>query len=288
MLKNVLQIIRWPNLLMLAGIQSLVYIKLVHPSSAFISVMDVCLLIFITVLIGAAGYVINDYYDADIDRINKPSKWLAGNVLSLQSTKFLFLALSFTGFVLSILLALRLGLMKYIFIYPLAITGLWFYSYALKCKPIIGNLWVSIFCAGVIGIVALPDMLLGISNAIKSELWYYMAFAFISTWYREVVKDIEDVEGDAKANCQTAVVRYGLMFGKWMAVVLGLFLVVSLLFWERQQTDHWIKLMLTVLEGFTVGSIAFVWWAKNNSYYHHASTIIKGVMIGGTLILIWV
>ncbi|HUR31969.1 MAG TPA: UbiA family prenyltransferase, partial [Saprospiraceae bacterium] len=257
MLKTIFNIIRWPNLLMLGGIQLLVFYRLMQPLSSVLTWIDLTFLVVITILLGAAGYVINDYYDADIDKINKPAKWIAGNKWSLAMVRTLYLMISFTGFLLSIWLALRLGLIKYIFIYPIAATGLWFYSYSLKCKPMIGNMWVSFFCAGVVCIVALPDILLDNSRAVKIELWYYAGFAFIATLYREVVKDIEDIEGDAQVNCQTAVVRFGLNFGKWIAIVLGLLLIVSLLFWERQQTDYWIKLILTILEGFTIGSMAF-------------------------------
>ncbi len=103
-----------------------------------------------------------------------------------------------------------------------------------------------------------------------------------------MVKDIEDVAGDAKANCQTVVVRFGLKAGKIMAIVLGLLLVTSLLLWEEKQAHYWIKMVLYALQGFTVASMAFVWWAKNNLFYHHASTIIKLVMVGGTLMLLLV
>jgi len=285
MMKNLLHIIRWPNLLMLAGIQLLIFFSLLEPSVSVMSFTDVSLIIIITVLLGAGGYVINDYYDAGIDQINKPERWIAGNQWSLRNVISLYLGIVLVGFILSVWVGISLGLIKYIFIYPLAVTGLWFYSYALKCKPVIGNAWVAFFCAGVIGIIALPDIILKNTGHIKQELWYYMAFAFIATWLREIIKDIEDLEGDAKSNCRTAVVSFGLRAAKIMATIIGLLLIISLLFWDGMQTDHWIKLILNVLQGFTVGSLAFVWWAKNNSYYHHASTIIKFVMVGGTLIL---
>lgn len=170
--------------------------------------------------------------------------------------------------------------------YPLAVTGLWFYSFALKCKPIIGNLWVSVFCAGVVFIIVLPDILLHHTAQIRIELWYYMAFAFLSTWYREVVKDIEDKEGDERASCRTFVVKYGVKAAKILAIGLGLSLLASLFIWYDGQTNIWIKLGLNVIQGFTLTSMAFVFWAKNNIYYHHASNLIKLVMALGTSLLL--
>lgn len=285
MLKNIFQIIRWPNLLMLAGIQLLVYFKLVKPISSVFSITDLLLIITITVLAGAGGYVINDYYDHKIDSVNKPGKWIAGNVWTLERVRNLYFLIVLIGLCLSIWTAIRLDLLAYLFIYPLAITGLWLYSFVLKCKPFIGNIWVAFFCAGVVGMIALPDILLNADYAIKDELYYYLAFAFISTFLREVIKDIEDVEGDRQANCKTAIVWLGGTAGKWIVLVTGIILIVSLHMWDNQQQKHWVKLILTVLQGFTVGTIAFVWWAKNKTYYHYASTIMKLIMIAGTLVL---
>ena len=273
---------------MLAGIQLLVYYKLLEFNLSVLSFKELVLMILITIMTGAGGYVINDFYDAPIDTINKPRKWIAGNILSLENVKIIYLIIIFTGFGLSVWLAIRLDLLGYIFIYPIAVAALWLYSYSLKCKPAIGNIWVALFCAGVVGIVALPDLLLNNRQIIKEELWYYIVFAFLSTWLREVVKDIEDMEGDAAVNCRTAVVRFGIKSGKIMVILIGIILIVSLLLWDNQESKHWIKLTLTVLQGFTVGSMAMVWWAKNKLYYHHASTIIKLIMIGGTLMLVWV
>ena len=74
MIKNLLHILRWPNLLMLAGIQLLIFFRLLEPSASMMATTDVILLIIITVLLGAGGYVSSDYYDAGIDRINKPDR----------------------------------------------------------------------------------------------------------------------------------------------------------------------------------------------------------------------
>ena len=72
-----------------------------------------------------------------------------------------------------------------------------------------------------------------------------------------------------------------------MMVILGVILIGALLVWDNRQSNNWMKVILTVLQGFTVASLAMVWWAKNNSYYHYASTIIKLVMVGGTVMLVW-
>ncbi|MFZ1677154.1 MAG: UbiA family prenyltransferase [Saprospiraceae bacterium] len=286
MIKNLLHIVRWPNLLMLAGIQSLVYFRLLDSDLTILRFPLFIVLSLVTIFLGAGGYVINDFYDVNIDQVNKPDQIIAGRVWTLSKVKLIYFILVGLGAAFSFFLSLQLDLIKYIFIYPLAVLGLWYYSFALKCKPIIGNIWVSLFCAGVIGIVALPDFLLTHSQPIRTDLWHYMAFAFLSTWYRELVKDIEDIEGDARAGCNTFIVRFGPDAGKIFAIALGLCLLTSLIIWDIGQTNKWIKLGLNVIQGFTIASMAFVWWAKNTTYYHHASNVIKLVMALGTSLLL--
>lgn len=287
MVKHLLHIIRWRNLLMIAAIQTLIYFKVMDPENTMLSWQLFVTLTLITIMLGAGGYIINDYYDVEKDKVNKPQKVIAGDLWSLSTVKKIYMTCVVIGGGFSLLLALQLDLLPYLLIYPLSVFGLWYYSFALKCKPIIGNLWVSLFCAGVICIVALPDILLQNAAHLRIELWYYVAFAFLSTWYREVVKDIEDKEGDQRAACGTFVVKYGLKAGKIMAITLGFFLLVSLMIWDSDQTNRWIKLGLNIIQGFTIASMAFILWAKNNTYYHQASNVIKLVMLLGTALLLW-
>ncbi len=286
MLKTFFHIIRWPNLLMLAVIQVVIYIRLLQSDLSVLGLDEIILLISITMLIAASGYVINDYYDARIDSINKPQRWIAGNTWSLKTVMKVYGGLVGVGALMSIILAAKLSLFIYLFIYPVAIAGLWFYSYALKCRPLAGNLWVALFCGGVVSIIALPDVLHGNAEVISTQLWYYSLFAFLSTWYREAIKDLEDMAGDKLEGCNTFPVRFGITYGKIMAIALGLFLITALIAWEMTQTDSLKKLIFTVLEGSVVATTAFIWWSKDHTYFQKASLLIKGVMLAGTLVLL--
>lgn len=271
---------------MLAVIQFIIYYRLLQTDMSVLGIPEITLLITITMIIAASGYVINDYYDAQIDSINKPKRWIAGNTWTLKTVLNVFTVLIVTGALLSVVLAYRLSLFNYLFIYPVAIAGLWFYSYALKCKPVVGNLWVALFCGGVVSIIVLPDLLFGNDDVINIQVWYYSLFAFLSTWYREAVKDLEDMVGDQREGCSTFPVRFGLTNGKIMAIVLGLLLITALIAWEMIQTDNLKKLIFTVLEGSVVATTAFIWWSKDHTYFQKASLLIKGVMLAGTLVLL--
>jgi 4-hydroxybenzoate polyprenyltransferase len=271
---------------MVGGIQAIIYYTLLVTRDSRLSPVYFWILVVITILIAASGYIINDYYDASMDKINKPGRWIAGNTLNHKMVRILYVSVVGIGSLLSIWLSLRLGLVSWLFLYPFAVIGLWVYSFKLKCCPVIGNIWVASFCAAVILIVVMPDWLLDNNRVIRNELWIYVAFAFVTTWYREVVKDLEDETGDRVAHCKTFVVRFGLFAGKIMAIALSVFLIAALVWWDSKMEIKMAAMGLLILQGAVVASMAFVWWARDQTYYHHASTIIKFVMIGGTCLLL--
>ncbi len=272
---------------MIGLIQGFIYYFLIDMDLTRLRFGDFLMLSLITVVIAGSGYIINDFFDYRMDEVNKPDKWIAGNLWSLKKVLNVYWLTVALGAVLSIILAIRLMLLPFLFIYPLAVGALWLYSYALKCKPVIGNLWVAIFCAGVLIVVALPDWLGGDPSAISIHLGYYTSFAFLATWYREIVKDIEDAAGDRLLACKTFVVRFGIRPAKIMALGIVAVLTYAVFQWSTIQSSGSIAMALNILQGFIVTSMAFVWWAKDKTYYHMASVFIKGVMLLGTIVLLF-
>ena len=287
MIKQFISISRWPNLLIVAGLQVIVYYRLMQYQHSVLSVPDVYLLVLLTLLISAAGYIVNDYYDSEIDQINKPEKWVVGNTLSADLVLKVYKGIIVIGAILAIVIAIRLKLLLYLPVYLLAVVGLQIYSSRLKCRPFIGNFWVSMFCASVILIMAAPDLLHRTPGILKPQFWFYMSFAFVITLFREVIKDVEDLEGDRQCGCQTFVVRYGQKAGKILALCGAIGLLLMLAWWEYLELNSTVRFGLVILEGAVIAGAAMFWWAKDNTYIHRASTLIKLVMVGGTLLLLF-
>ncbi len=287
MINQFIQISRWPNLLIVAGVQVLVYYKLLVYEHSVMSLVDLILLVLVTILISAAGYIINDYYDSDIDQFNKPGKWIVGNTLSASLVLKTHKVIIVIGALIAYMVAFRLRLLVYLPVYLVAVTGLQLYSSRLKCTPVIGNLWVSIFCAGVLFIIGVPDLIKHNPAIIKIQFWFYIVFAWLSNFYREVVKDVEDVEGDQQYHCRTFVVQYGKNAGRILAVIAAIVLLIMLYLWESREINLTVKLGLYILQGTVLASAVMFWWAKNKVEVHRASTLIKFVMVGGTLLLLF-
>jgi 4-hydroxybenzoate polyprenyltransferase len=286
MWKHWISLIRWPNLLLLGAVQLIVYGRLVNAANAVMDAWGVSMLILTTMLIAAAGYTINDIEDVAIDQVNKPSRWIVGKHITVQQAMLYYKVLFLAGACIALLFAIRYGLILYFPVYVLAIVGLQLYSTHFKCRPILGNVWVSVFCAGAVGIMGLPDILLGRSDIIDPTFWFYAGFAFLTTWYREMVKDLEDYAGDQQQGCKTFVVRYGMQKGKIFTLIIALFLTGVLLWWETQVNQPYMRMAIWLCQGCVVAASALIWWPRDPSYYHKASTVIKIMMAIGTLMLL--
>jgi 4-hydroxybenzoate polyprenyltransferase len=204
---------------------------------------DFFLIVFSTLLIAAAGNIINDYFDVKADRINKPDKLIITKHINRKWAILSHWILNIIAFGIAIYLSVRNSTFWYLFIHLLSINALWFYSMYFKRKPFIGNFIVAALTALVPILCGihfyihheLPTVeLSSISNPFSFWIYHLMAhghyililalFAFASNLAREIIKDIEDIEGDKLLHAKTLPILYGVTKTKWMA---GLLLILS-------------------------------------------------------------
>ena len=173
-------------------------------------------LTFSTVCIAAAGYIINDYYDVKIDAINKPDRLLVGRIIRRRRAMFAHLVLSFVGVVIGALLMVWVGLINLG-----AVLLLWGYSARLKKMLLIGNIVIALLSASMLLVVAVYDDMLN-----KTTLGYAL-FAFLISLIREIIKDIEDMKGDATFECRTLPILLGMRGAKYVLYpLLALFMAL--------------------------------------------------------------
>ncbi len=216
------QLIRFPNLVIMLCTQVFSYYFL----SKHITVEQLIeprftLLCLATILVGAGGYIINDYLDVKLDLINKPSKVIVGQNISRRWT--MFLHLFFNG--IAILLGVFIGIKVTIAILVAALL-LWVYSVSLKRKFLIGNIVVALLSAFVIILNFVFDTSLNLEFIIT-----YSLFAFTLTLIREIIKDTEDQRGDGKFDCKTIPIVLGVRKTKSILISTTLGLVLILAFY---------------------------------------------------------
>lgn len=220
--KGLIKLIRWPNLLIIALSQYLTAIFLIGPSINYLDyLLDPRLLLITsgTMLIAAAGYIINDYYDVKIDYINKPQKVVVGSILKRRAAMFIHTGLNLLGILAGLLVSLKIAAINLV-----AAIWLWGYSNQLKRMPFIGNFSVAVLSGMAIAVIGIHY------QAHSQKVYFYAVFAFFISLIREIVKDIEDLKGDASFGCMTLPVIWGIRQTKIFIYGLFIFFALALIY----------------------------------------------------------
>lgn len=172
--------------------------------------LDFWLLTLSTVMIAAAGNIINDYFDVKADRINRPEKLIITKHIKRRWAIVSHWMLNAIAFMIGIYLSIQYSTFSFVFIHLISINLLWFYSMFLKRKAFIGNLIIA-FLTSLIPILALifmyfspgqhnqfvdPSAINGILDVDFGIVHLMAFFAFTQNLAREIVKDVQDIEGD--------------------------------------------------------------------------------------------
>lgn len=253
-----------------------------------------------TLLIAAGGYVINDIFDLEADSFNKPQKLFIGKEnISLNAAWSYYLGLVIIGFGIAFYIAFQIDKLLLLTIYPVAVILLFLYSKYLKKLPLIGNLIVSIFCAFVPAIIWYAEYEMVNSLGAIDPAYYhfvvnifmaYILFAFLSTLVREIVKDIEDIEGDRKSNYQTFPIQAGIDRANVLALFFSILLLLSYSLWFIGFPPN--HLMITAIILFsilivpTLVIIRQIYQAKTQHDYSQISKRLKYLMIASLFIFL--
>lgn len=288
-----LQLIRFENLVFIALVQILIRFGLFHPFGidVTLSILQFTLLVIATICIAAAGNIINDIYDVEIDRINKPNKVLIGKSISESKANRLFIIFNVIGVGIGFYLSNIIGRPGFAAIFIAFSALLYIYASYLKGILIIGNLVVSFLVAMSLIIVPLFDLLPAITpqnqagqSAIFKIILEFAIFAFFLNLIREIVKDLQDINGDKKGGANTLPIAIGRKRTTVLVSILGMFLTFSVIFYMYENLYDQQTIMLYFLFGIVAPLLYFcikAWSAKSIKDYHMLSTILKIVMFTG-------
>jgi 4-hydroxybenzoate polyprenyltransferase len=302
-----LKLVRFENLLMIALTQVLLrYFVLkkvlyIHGIEPLLSDGLFFLVVLSTVLIAAAGYIINDYFDVKTDTINHPDTVVVDRLIDRRLAIILHITLTALGIMMGIYAAWMTGYLRLAFFHFAAAILLWFYSTDFKKKLVIGNVVVALLTASVtfmpfiyeMGVMqkVTPDFFYSYRHAVLSSLkyaWIFSVFAFITTLAREIIKDMEDYKGDKATGGHTLPIVWGFSAGRITAFFLLLITAILLLFviyntvrFERvifSLSNVYIICMLIVpllaLAVYTLRS-------TTSRQFHRASVVLKLIMLTG-------
>ncbi|MBL7766528.1 MAG: geranylgeranylglycerol-phosphate geranylgeranyltransferase [Chitinophagaceae bacterium] len=294
-LNALITIIRLPNLVFIFLTQILAWHCILKPAVLSehqlptLSTSHLLWLAFSTVLIAAAGYIINDYFDIGIDTINKPERVTIEKIFKRRSIIIWHIllnviALMIAGYIAFYEVKLRVLIFQIISIFLLLV-----YSSTFKRKLIIGNIIIALLTALTLLSLAFYEPhfnLLSWTQMYMKRFWIYVIFAFSITWIREIVKDIEDVKGDLSQNCQTIPLVWGI--NKAKQVVYALISILLLLLVITIIRYYEINTALVIFLGIGVClPLIYVFYllvkAIHASQFHRISTYIKIITLLGIL-----
>lgn len=303
--KAFLQLVRWPNLVFIAITQILFVYSIVHPvmytAGAVPNIKGVyfILLMVSSVIIAAGGYIINDYFDLNIDQINKPDKLVVEKIISRRWVIFWHLFLSVAGIMIGFYIDFKTNVRFLGFANTACVALLFLYSIALKKKLLSGNIVISALTAWVILVVGWcetsnllqPNLMGSFTEKITRISFLYAGFAFVISLIREVVKDMEDMEGDRRYGCNTMPIAWGINATKvfvavWLVVLASALAIVQfyvLVFRWWWSAAYCILLIIIPL----VYIFKLLIEANTSSNYHRLSSLIKLVMFTGILSMIF-
>lgn len=298
-----LNLIRWPNLVIVALTQILIFNWVLLPSFVQYNIRSSLnqdqffLLSLVTVLLTAGGYIINDIYDRETDSIDKPERVIIGKSIDLPTAYWLYFVVHLIGFLLALYLAFVVEKPGYVGLFPLASTGLYLYSRWLKRMPLWGNLLIALYCSGVAGIIWFAERVAFAELAIAERSYLqvggvlvtYLGFAFLTTLFREIVKDMEDVDGDTRGGYRTAPIAWGLHTARQLATSIGLLILLFLLaagwyFWKYLDAPV-SGVVLMVLSLPMCLLLYKLVQATEKQHFHQVSQWSKILMLSGILIL---
>lgn len=299
-LKGFLQLIRVVNLAFILLTQVLFFYFIILPVLAHsglhpaLDTFHFALLVLSTLLIAAAGYIINDYFDVKIDQINKPDQITIDRGVERNAAILMHSLLNFSGIILGFYIAVQVGRWYLGFLHLFTSLLLWLYSVSLKRQFLTGNIVVSMLTALVIFLVvfyAIPSTDLLVSDfsiaTISKFTIIFGGFAFLVSLIREIIKDMQDVKGDMDYHCNTIPVVLGIPAAKRVVLFLSVLLIIAVsLFQFYLFIGHRFIIPvygLLAIQLPVVYLLARLNGADKSRDFGRLSNIVKMVMLAGIL-----
>ena len=293
-----LKLIRYQNLLLLAFMQLIFRYGFFKIQNIPLALADwqYGLLVLSTVLIAGGGYIINNIFDQNTDAINKPNTVVIGKSISETQAYNLYIGLTATGVAIGFYLSNVIAKPGFASIFILIAATLYLYATSLKQMMLVGNIIVALLLSFSVIIIGIFDLYpaTGIDNQQQMGLFFsilldYAIFAFMINLLREIVKDIEDTDGDYNQGMNTLPIAIGksrtgkIVFGlSFIPLFFILFYINKYLFELLFVTVYLLLFVVGPLIFFTVK----MWSATSKKELHILSILLKWILLFGILSIV--
>lgn len=272
------RLIRINNLLLVALSQLFLKLFLIKTNQVwYAAIFDDPLLYLVigTSLTTAGGYIINDYYDVKIDVINRPNAVVIERYFSRRQA--IIFHVVFTT------IALYMGYLvnwKLFCLFSFSGALLWWYSNILKKIPFWGNLAVALLSS-------LSVLALALVYPYKTPIYFYSFVIFILTFIREIVKDMEDMEGDLAHGCKTVPIVYGIRKSKVLITILLLLFVLTIVTIPYYYITSIYLFLLLFIIPIVIKILFLLPKADKTTDFHAISSLCKWIMFIGVISILF-
>ncbi len=297
---NFLNLVRYKNLILIAFMQLLFRYGFLKQQNIPLALANFQfgLLVFATVLIAAGGYVINDIFDQETDAENKPKKAIVGNSISESMAYNIYVALTISGVCIGYYLSNVIQRPMFLIIFILIASLLYFYATTLKQIALIGNIVVALILSFSVLIInffdifpATADDNRDLMRPIFLILFDYAIFAFVINLIREIVKDLQDINGDYNQGMQTLPIIFGISrTTKLLSILMTIPIIVLLVYINNYLMSN--NLYAATIYGLilVVAPLIFcainLWNSKTAKQFAKISTILKWIIFFGILSIV--
>lgn len=271
-------VVRGYNIFVIALAQYLASIFILSPEIRALDVIldyQLFILVLASSLTIASGYIINNFYDAKKDLINRPKKVMIDRLVSQQTKLKVYFAINFIVVLIAYIVSWRASLFFSVYIFLI-----WFYSHKLKKYPIIGNI-----TAAVLAVLPFFGILLYYKN-FYHVIFAHAIFLFLLIFIRELIKDLENIQGDLVTNYRTIPVLFGEKTTKTIITVLTIATVVPVYFlidvFKVGYMDIYFYLSLLGLLFFLLK----LWKSKTKPEYLKLHFLLKFIIVAGVFSIV--
>ena len=290
-----LHLVRYKNLVLIAFMQALFHFVFLKNQTNYIALnnFQFILLIVATLCIAAAGYVINDIEDQYADSINKPKKQYIGVSINENFAFYLYIALSIVGIGIGYYLAHLIGKNTFVGYFIITSMLLYMYSTFIKKIPVLGNVLIALLLASSVIIVGFFDLLPATYSGNYTQQMYLLSvlidfaiFAFLINLLREMIKDIEDINGDYNADIRTLPVILGVSRTVKVVQFISVIAVLLLIYYISVNFIN-APIVLIYALVFVLGPLLYffikLFSAKQKNDFKQLSNLLKIIMLFGIL-----
>lgn len=290
-----LKLIRYQNLLMLAFMQLVFRYLFLAQSYVDLALTDFnyILLVIATVCIAAGGYVINNIMDQDTDEIAKPQNRVVGVSISETVAYNWYIGLTIVGVGIGFYLSNVIYKPTFASMFILVATLLYMYATSFKQIPVLGNVVVALMLSTSIIINGLFDILpaIDVDNRFRMKeafdiLMHYAIFAFIINLIREIVKDMEDMDGDYQSGINSLPIAIGVQKTKIIVGVLTVISIGILAYYVNSnlfELDYVVYYTMILIVGPLIYFGVKLLNATTKKEFHHLSLVLKIILFFGIL-----